>query len=372
MSKCRNLLIWTALATGLAAPALAEKLGIGRPALPEEITAWDVNVMPDGEGLPVGGMSVEDGELVFLEKCAACHGDFAEGLNAYPALAGGRGTLTNARPVKTVGSYWPYVSTVWDYVHRTMPFGGAQTVTADEAYGITAYILYSEDLVDYDFTLTNENFTEVRLPNEGGFYVDDRLETEFPAFSAEACMSDCKEAVEITRKASDLKVTPMNEEGKPAGTIPNVLAMAAAEPTGEPAAEPAADAAPAEAAAAPAEAPAAEAPAATAPDPELVAAGERVFRQCQACHKLGEGARNGTGPALNGVFGHPAGKAEGFRYSPALTEAAAGGLVWTEESLDAFLEKPRDFLKGTRMTFGGLRKPEDRAAIIAYLATFAE
>ncbi|MDH3264880.1 MAG: cytochrome c, partial [Paracoccaceae bacterium] len=212
MSKCRNVLIWTALATALAAPAMAERLGIGRPALPEEIAAWDVNVTPDGEGLPPGGMSVEDGEQVFLDNCASCHGDFAEGLGNWPPLAGGRGTLTDRRPVKTVGSFWPYVSTVWDYVHRSMPFGSAQTITADEAYGITAYILYSEGLVDYDFELTGENFTEVRLPNEDGFYVDDREETEFPVFTAAPCMTDCKAEVEITLKASDLKVTPTNEE----------------------------------------------------------------------------------------------------------------------------------------------------------------
>jgi hypothetical protein len=85
-----------------------------------------------------------------------------------------------------VGSYWPYLSTVWDYVHRSMPYGNAQSLTEDEVYGITAYILYSEGLVDYDFVLTNENFTEVRLPNEDGFYVDDRVETEFPGLHRRA------------------------------------------------------------------------------------------------------------------------------------------------------------------------------------------
>jgi cytochrome c len=370
MSKCRDALILAALASALAAPALAERLGIGRPALPEELAAWDVNVMPDGEGLPPGGMSVEEGETVFLEKCAACHGDFAEGLNAYPPLAGGRGTLTNPRPVKTVGSYWPYLSTVWDYVHRSMPFGDAQTVTPEETYGIVAYILYSEGLVDYDFVLTNENFTEVRLPNEAGFYADDRVETEFPIFTAEACMTDCKATVEITRKASDLKVTPTNAAGEPAGTIPNVLAAAAPSAAATQTAAQTVAAAPAE----PAAEAAAEAPAepAAGPDPELVAAGERLFRQCQACHKVGEGARNGTGPALNGTYGAPAAHVDDFRYSPAMLAAAEAGLVWTDETLDVYLANPRDFVKGTRMSFAGLRKPEDRAAMIAYLSSFAE
>lgn len=367
MSKCPDALAAVAL-VALAAPALAEPLGIGRPALPEEIAAWDVNVMPDGEGLPPGGMSVEDGEQVFLDNCASCHGDFAEGLNAWPPLAGGRGTLTNPRPVKTVGSYWPYVSTVWDYVHRSMPFGSAQTITPEKTYGIVAYILYSEGLVDYDFVLTNENFTDVRLPNENGFYEDDRLETEFPLFTAEACMRDCMAEVQITRKASDLNVTPTNDEGLPAGTIPSVVAAAAAPGTATEAAATGGAAASGSGTAA-AEAPAPQAP--VSADPELVAAGERVFRQCAACHKLGEGARNGTGPALNGIVGAPAGRVAGFRYSPAMQEAGGGGLVWTPEALDAYLEGPRDYLTGTRMSFAGLRSPEDRAAVIAYLSTFA-
>lgn len=356
MSKCRERLILAVLASWLAVPSLADPLGIGRPALPEEIAAWDVNVMPDGEGLPPGGMTVEDGEQVFIDNCAMCHGDFAEGLGNWPPLAGGRGTLTDRRPVKTVGSYWPYVSTVWDYVHRSMPFGNAQVLTADEAYGITAYILYSEGLVDYDFELTNENLADIRLPNEGGFYADDREVSEFPIFASAPCMTGCKDSVEITRRASDLKVTPTDPDGRPAGTIPPVLAAVA------PVAGTGAEAARAEA---PAEA-------ATRPDPELVAAGEGVFRQCRACHKVGEGARNGTGPALNGVFGAPAAAVGDYRYSPAAQEAAAGGLVWTEVNLDAFLARPRDVIPGTRMAFAGLRKEEDRAAVIAYLSTFAQ
>jgi cytochrome c len=358
MSKFRELLLGTAL-VALAAPAAAEPLGIGRAALPEEIAAWDVNVMPSGEGLPVGGMSVEDGEQVFIDNCAACHGDFAEGLDNWPALAGGRGTLTNPRPVKTVGSYWPYLSTVWDYVHRSMPYGNAQSLSPDEVYGITAYILYSEGLVDYDFTLTNENFTEVRLPNEEGFYVDDRVETEFPVFVAEPCMTDCKAEVTITRKASDLNVTPVNEEGDPAGTIPSVV-VASAAPAGT------GDAAPVEEAAAEA------APAAAGPDPALVAAGEQAFRACQTCHEVGEGAKNKTGPHLNDLFGRTAGTMEGFRYSRQFVAAGEEGLVWTPETLHDFLMKPRDYIKGTRMSFAGYRDEGDIAAVTAYLQTYSE
>lgn len=183
-------------------------LGLGREALPEEIAAWDVKVMPDGRGLPEGSGDVLTGEDLFVDYCAACHGDFAEGIDNWPSLAGGMGTLDHDRPDKTIGSYWPYLSTVWDYVHRSMPYGSAQILTADETYAITAYILYSNMIVDDDFVLSHENFTEVEMPNADGFIVDDREETEYGLFSQEPCMENCKEDVQITRQASALDVTP--------------------------------------------------------------------------------------------------------------------------------------------------------------------
>ena len=99
----------------------------------------------------------------------------------------------------------------------------------------------------------------------------------------------------------------------------------------------------------------------------LIAAGEKVFKKCKACHKVGDGAKNGAGPMLNGIVGAPAGQVDGFGYSSALEAAAADGLVWDEEALHAFLTKPKDFIKKTKMAFGGLKKEEDRAAIIEYL-----
>lgn len=203
---------------GAAGTAQAQdKFGLGREALPEEIAAWDVKVMPDGRGLPTGSGDVATGEDLFIEHCAACHGDFAEGLDNWPSLAGGEGSLDHDDPKKTVGSYWPYLSTVWDYVHRSMPFGQAQTLTPDETYAITAYILYSNNLVDDDFVLSNENFTEVKMPNADGFIEDDRATTEYPKFSAEPCMENCKENVEITMHASILDVTPGDAADAPDG-----------------------------------------------------------------------------------------------------------------------------------------------------------
>lgn len=376
MSKSRNLLIGSALALStLAGPAMADKLGLGRPALPEEISAWDVAVLPDGTGLRPGSGNVETGEEVFAEKCAACHGEFAEGLDSWPVLAGGEGSLTDRRPVKTIGSYWPHLSTVYDYIHRSMPFGAAQTVSVDETYAIVAFLLYSNGLVEDDFTLSNENFTEVVLPNADGFYPDDRPESEYPQFRAEACMANCAEgAPKVTKRAVELNVTPTDPDGKPAGTLPDIVAEAAAasaeaaatetpaEATPEAEPEPAPEAAPADQAATPA----------AGPDPELVAAGEKVFKKCAACHKVGESAKNGTGPMLNNVVGHPAGKVEGFKYSKPLLAMAEEGLVWDEAALHHLLENPKAFIKGTKMSFAGLKKEEDRAAVIAYLSTFAQ
>lgn len=159
--------------SSLTAPApIAEgPYGLGRAAMPEEISAWDVDVLPDGRGLPEGSGDAFNGEEVFADKCASCHGDFAEGVDNWPVLAGGFDTLADEDPVKTVGSYWPYLSTVWDYIHRSMPFGEAGTLTADETYAIVAYILYSNDLVDDDFVLSHENFADFEMHNQEGFVV---------------------------------------------------------------------------------------------------------------------------------------------------------------------------------------------------------
>ena len=383
MSRLRNRLACTALGLlFLATPALAEKLGLGRPALPEEVSAWDVAILPDGTGLRPGSGDVATGDEVFAEKCATCHGEFAEGLDAWPVLAGGEGTLTDRRPVKTIGSYWPYLSTVWDYVHRSMPFGSAQTVTVDETYAITAFLLYSNGLVDEDFTLSNENFKDVVLPNADGFYVDDRPETEYPKFRVEPCMKDCGPPVKVTKRAIELKVTPTDADGRPAGTIPALDAASAGDPVA-PTSTDTAMATPAEGQEEAAKAPSTEPTAvATAPapapsktagvDPALVDKGKSVFKKCSACHKVGEEAENGTGPQLNGIVGSAAGHADDFKYSKALAEKAAAGLTWNEAELQAFLESPKDFVKGTKMTFAGLKKAEDRAAVIAYLRSIGK
>lgn len=186
----------------------AESFGLGRLATPEEIAAWDIDVRPDGQGLPEGRGSVMTGEEIYQERCASCHGEFGEGSGRWPVLAGGEDTLDTEDPVKTIGSYWPYLSTVFDYVNRAMPFGDAQSLTPDETYAVVAYILYLNDIVeDEEFELSKENFTTVRLPNEVNFIEDARPDTA-KVEQAEPCMSDCKAEVEITARARIIDVTP--------------------------------------------------------------------------------------------------------------------------------------------------------------------
>ena len=212
MLKCLNAII---LSLGLFFVAWtdasgAEKFGLGRLATPQEIKAWNIDIRPDGSGLPRGSGSVVKGEEIYLEQCASCHGEFGEAVGRWPALSGGEDTLKDDDPVKTVGSYWPYLSTVWDYVNRAMPFGNAQSLSANDVYAITAYILNLNDIVDDDFVLSRSNFKDIEMPNRSGFYADDRKDSRIWKVR-EFCMSDCKKNVAITTRARVLDVTPEQE-----------------------------------------------------------------------------------------------------------------------------------------------------------------
>ncbi|MFY9240097.1 MAG: c-type cytochrome [Roseovarius sp.] len=326
-------------------------LGIGRPALPEEIAAWDKDIRPDGTGLPVGSGDALVGEEIFADQCAACHGDFAEGIDNWPKLAGGADTLDHEDPLKTVGSYWPYLSTAYDYIHRSMPYGNAGTLSDDEVYAIVAYILYSNDLIEDDFVLSNETFFDVEMPNADGFIIDDRAETEYAQWSGEPCMENCKTGpVEVTMRAMILDVTP-EEEGAAEAPAEAAPVVEAAETVEEPAPE-------------------AVVETAAAFDADLAAKGEKVFSKCKSCHQIGEGAKNRSGPVLTGIVGSPAGVVDGFKYSKPMTAAADDGLVWTETELAAFLADPKGYMKRTKMSFAGLKKEEDQKAVIEYLKSF--
>ncbi len=219
MSRSRNHPARTAAAAvlmllGAAAPALAGKLGLGREATPAEVAAWDIDVRPDGQGLPKGKGTAAQGETLFQERCAVCHGEFGEGKDKWPVLAGGHGTMKHDRPEKTVGSFWPYPSTIFDYIRRAMPFGNAQSLTPDEAYAITAYILQLNDVIkDANFELNQDTFKTVKLPNEPEFFDDDREVSEKAFWRKDPCMKDCKAKVEITGHAKVIDVTPDSKTG---------------------------------------------------------------------------------------------------------------------------------------------------------------
>lgn len=180
--------------------------GFGESATPEMIAGWDIDVRPDGQGLPEGSGTAEDGEPLYEKKCSTCHGVFGEGAGRWPKLAG-REELTGERPEKTIGSFWPYASTLWDYIHRAMPFFEPQSLTDDEVYAITAYVLYLNEIVEYDEELNQESLPAIEMPNRDGFFEDVR-----PDVSNVACMENCKnpDEIKITWDSTELGVTPVD------------------------------------------------------------------------------------------------------------------------------------------------------------------
>jgi cytochrome c len=200
------LLASGALAAGLDS---GKQYDLGRAATPEEISGWDIDVLPDGTDALEGAGSAVEGEEIFLAQCAVCHGEFGEGVDRYPVLFGGEDTLASHDPVKTPGSYWPYASTLVDYIYRAMPFGQAQTLTPDQAYALTAYLLYINFVLDDDeFVLSHENIGEIEMPNRDGFIPDDRPDAQ----PETVCMSDCDVPTQIVGRARIIDVTPDEDE----------------------------------------------------------------------------------------------------------------------------------------------------------------
>jgi cytochrome c len=159
----------------IAHPAWAgEHYGFGRAPSPTEIEAWNIDVRADGEGLPPGHGSALQGATIFAAKCAACHGDKGE-RSAAPIepLVGGAGTLASAKPLKTVGSYWPYAPTLFDFIHRAMPFNAPQSLSTDEVYALTAYLLSLNGIIGSDAVLDAKSLAKLAMPNRDGFEVHD-------------------------------------------------------------------------------------------------------------------------------------------------------------------------------------------------------
>jgi len=203
----KKSLIATTLGAALAltgTAAQAEKLGIGTTATAEEIAGWDIDIRPDGKGLPKGQGTVEEGEGLYEQLCATCHGLFGEGEGRWPVLAGGQGTLTEERPTKTVGSYWPYASTLYDYIRRAMPFTAPRSLSDEQVYHITAYVLYLNEVIEEDFVLTHENLAKIEMPNQEGFFVDPRPDVKNPR-----CMKDCADPKALNIAGTLRGITPV-------------------------------------------------------------------------------------------------------------------------------------------------------------------
>jgi cytochrome c len=227
----------------LALPALVGatplQYGFGKPATPREIAGWDIDVRPDGTGLPEGRGSVAAGQAIYDAKCANCHGTFGES-NSYMPIAGGVGSLATDQPVRTTGSKLNHATTLWDYINRAMPFDAPQSLTPDEVYALTAYVLYLNDILPADATVDRASLPTLRMPNRDGFTTRHGLMARDgkPDTRNVACMRDCARDVQV---ASDMPeyarsqhgdiAAQMRGAGRPAASAPRAgldLAKAAA------------------------------------------------------------------------------------------------------------------------------------------------
>jgi S-disulfanyl-L-cysteine oxidoreductase SoxD len=168
-----------ALSSVTFALAQSPKYHVGRSPTADEIKAWDIAIGPDGRGLPAGSGTGVRGKQVFAAQCARCHG--ATGREGPEApLVGGIGTLKTTHPVKTVGSYWPYATTLWDYVNRAMPFDRPGTLSADDVYATVAYVLSLNGIVGENDTVDAKTLPQIRMPNRDGFEPDSRPDVQHP------------------------------------------------------------------------------------------------------------------------------------------------------------------------------------------------
>ena len=208
MSRCFERYLGVAIVFVVgAAPVTAAvplQFGFGKPATAQEIAGWDIDVRPDGTGLPKGRGSVAQGQAIYDEKCASCHGTFGES-NSYMQIAGGVGTLATDQPVRTTGSKLNYATTLWDYINRAMPFTAPQTLQPDEVYALTAYVLNLNDIVPADAVLDADSLPRVTMPNRDGFTTDHGFMRRDgkPDTHNVPCMKDCVQAVRLSSEMPD-------------------------------------------------------------------------------------------------------------------------------------------------------------------------
>jgi mono/diheme cytochrome c family protein len=173
MSACRfalatGLLLVAGCATTNAEPVPTPRLG--QAMSPAELAFWDTSILIDGSNLPPGSGSSAQGAAVYAQKCAACHGATgAETNTRLTPLIGGRGSLATQQPVKTLGSYWPYATIIFDYIRRAMPYNAPKTLSNDEVYALTAYLLQANGIIDQTVVLDRTSLPAVQMPNRDGF-----------------------------------------------------------------------------------------------------------------------------------------------------------------------------------------------------------
>src|SRR5450830_292855 len=172
----RSKLLLTLLLAGTAFVSQAQTYGIGHAASERDLAAWNIDVDANGVGLPQGRGSVALGQTLYAQQCAACHGAHGEGKPA-DQLVGGQGTLSSSNPVKTIGSFWPYATTLFDFINRAMPYNAPKSLSADDVYAVSAYLLHLNGIVSGDAVLDATSLAAVRMPNRDGFVEDSRPDT---------------------------------------------------------------------------------------------------------------------------------------------------------------------------------------------------
>lgn len=166
----------------------APRMARGTPISEAEIAAWNIDVRgPDGKGLPPGAGNARTGKAVFDAQCASCHGEAAAGGPMFGSMVGGIGSFKTSKRVLTPGSMYPFAPALFDYIRRAMPLTAPQSLSSDDTYAVTAYLLHLNGLIAEDTPMNAESLAAVRMPNRDGFMVDDRPDTQ-----AVRCMNDCK------------------------------------------------------------------------------------------------------------------------------------------------------------------------------------
>ena len=184
LALCFKLALFAIVA--LSRPAAAQThFGIGHAVTPAQIASWNIDVAPDGRNLPAGKGTVSKGRDIYAAQCAACHGAQGEG-GIGDKLVGGIGSLATATPVKTVGSYWPYATTLYDYIRRAMPLAAPQSLSNEDVYAVSGYVLFLNGLVGDDAVIDAKTLGALKMPNRDGFIEDPRPDVKDPG-----CLRDC-------------------------------------------------------------------------------------------------------------------------------------------------------------------------------------